>query len=313
MTISLAGPDRTFAAAGAVLIYAVIIGYIDNHVRLIAEGTGLWQFQAMRSVMAVAIMSLWLAMPMAKAVRVKHPARVFARALIMSAAIFTYFGSLGFLSVAQAAAGLFTAPIFVLLIGRFGFGHHLGPVQIIAAILGFAGVLLVLSPDLETFDLVSLVPILGGALYALANIATREWCREESAEALTYTYMILLGIIGTTGLVVLWLWGPEVPPGSDGFLLRGPEWPSVTVLFWTFVQAIGSLVALLFLVRAYQIAEANRVAVFEYMVLPFSAIWAWLIWHEATGLAAQFGMLLILVAGVAIIWSGGRAKATADT
>ncbi|HBU14498.1 MAG TPA: EamA/RhaT family transporter, partial [Gemmobacter sp.] len=52
---------------------------------------------------------------------------VVARSAIHGCAMLIYFGALAFLPVAQVAAGLFTAPIFVLLISRFAYGHHIGP------------------------------------------------------------------------------------------------------------------------------------------------------------------------------------------
>lgn len=295
------------AAAGAVLIYAVLIGYIDNYVRVIAEGTGLWQFQAMRSALVGLVVLGALALPIAQGLRMVDPPRVLARALVQSAAMFTYFGSLGFLSVAQAAAGLFTAPIFVLLIGRFAYGHRLGPWRIGAALAGFAGVLLVLSPDPSAITLATLVPVAGGALYALANIATREWCGQESAAVLVVSYMLVMGVLAALVLAGLWLVAPEAPPGAAGFLIRGPNWPAPPVLIWTAVQAIGSLIAVGLLVRAYQLAEASRVAVMEYVVLPFSALWSWVIWGETIGPVALAGMGLIVLSGLAMGWRGRAA------
>ena len=50
--------NRTLAAAGAVLVYAIVIGFTDNFVRVIARDAGLWQFHAFRSVMALALLAL---------------------------------------------------------------------------------------------------------------------------------------------------------------------------------------------------------------------------------------------------------------
>ncbi len=45
----------------------------------------------------------------------------------------------------------------------------------------------------------ALLPILAGALYAMGNIATREWCAEESAETLLAGFFGVLGVIGLIG------------------------------------------------------------------------------------------------------------------
>jgi hypothetical protein len=56
-------PNRTTAALGAVLIYAIVIAFTDNFVRVIAADGGLWQFHATRTAMAFALLAL-LARPL---------------------------------------------------------------------------------------------------------------------------------------------------------------------------------------------------------------------------------------------------------
>ena len=85
-----------------------------------------------------------------------------------------------------------------------------------------------------------------------------------------------------------------------GFILRGAVWPSDGFLFWTFVQAAGSLIAVGLMIRAYQIAEASRVAVFEYVILPASAFWGYVLWGEVLGPRAAAGIALIVAAGLVI-------------
>jgi hypothetical protein len=50
--------NRTLAAAAAVLGFAVIIGFTDNFVRVIASDAGLWQFHAVRTLMALALLAV---------------------------------------------------------------------------------------------------------------------------------------------------------------------------------------------------------------------------------------------------------------
>jgi drug/metabolite transporter (DMT)-like permease len=74
---------------------------------------------------------------------------VVGRSALHGAAMLIYFGCLAFLPVAQVAAGLFTAPIFVLVIARLVYGHALGPARIAAAAVGFLGVILALTPGTD--------------------------------------------------------------------------------------------------------------------------------------------------------------------
>ena len=292
--------NRTLAAFGAVLIYASVIAYTDNYVRVIARDAGLWQFHATRTAIAFAILAL-VALPLSLKLWPKRPRAVLARSAIHGAAMVIYFGALAFLPVAQVAAGLFTAPIFVLLIQRFAYGRPILGLQILAVVVGFVGVVLVLGPEaLSGATFAALLPVISGALYAMGNIATREWCEGETPETIVAGFFGMLGVIGLVGMAVLWAFPMEVPVGPEGFLQRGPVWPTGEFMWWTFVQAAGSLLGVGMIVKAYQIAEASRVSVFEYVILPASAAWGFFLWGETLTWIAVAGMALIVLAGVLI-------------
>jgi drug/metabolite transporter (DMT)-like permease len=110
----------------------------------------------------------------------------------------------------------------------------------------------------------------------------------------------MLGVMGLVGMLVLWAFPVAVPEGAAGFIQRGAVWPSQTFLWWTFVQAAGSLLGVGMVVKAYQMAEASRVSVFEYIILPASAGWGFLLWGESLTPVAVAGMALIALAGVLI-------------
>ncbi len=297
-------PNRTLAAAAAVLGYATLIGYTDNYVRVVAAEGGLWQFHFIRTLMAAAVFFA-VAPILGLDLRPKNLRAVAGRSALHGGAMLIYFGCLAFLPVAQVAAGLFTAPIFVLLIARFVYGHALGPARIVAAAVGFLGVVLALTPGTEQpLGWASVAPVAAGALYALGNLATREWCAGESAATMTLGFFVALGVAGALGVVVLAIFPLPVPAGTDGFVLRGWVSPSATFLWWTAVQAVGSMIAVGMVVRAYQLAEASRVAIFEYVILPIAAIWGWLLWGETLGWMAALGMAMIVAAGSAIALRG---------
>jgi len=299
----MTSPDRTLAAAGLTLVYAMIIGFTDNYVQVIAAEAGLWQFHLTRTCMAMALLAS-VAIPLRLRLRPVRWQGVAGRSAIHGLAMVIYFGALAFLPVALAAAGLFTAPIFVLLISRFAYGRAIGFWQVVAVLIGFAGVVLVLGPEvLDGASLAAVLPVLAGAMYAMGNIATREWCGQESAETLLAGFFMALGVIGAVGIVVLALAPWQVPQGAAGFLQRGWVWPSGTFLFWTFVQAAGSLLGVGMMIRAYQITTAARASVLEYTILPASAFWSFMLWGQTLGWVAWAGMALIAGAGTMIALS----------
>jgi drug/metabolite transporter (DMT)-like permease len=293
--------------------FAVIIGFTANFVRVIAAEAGLWQFHVIRTVMVIGILAV-VARPLGLRLRPKRWRPVVARSALHGIALMIYFGSLAFLPVAQVAAGLFTAPIFVLLISRFVYGHHIGTVRVLAVALGFLGVGFVLGREaIAGLSLPALMPILAGAFYAMGNIATREWCAEETTETLTLGFFAAMGLLGALGLVVLTIAPLQVPEGTAGFLVRGWVWPSPTFYWWTFVQAAGSRKGVGVGMGGDQIAAGSRVSVFEYLNLPMAAFWGWVLWGENLGVVAALGMVLITFAGAMIALRAHQALSPAPT
>lgn len=299
--------DRVLLAAGLILGYAVIIGFTDNYVKVIAAEAGLWQFHATRSAMAAVLLAV-AAPIMGLRLRPLRWRGVAGRSLLHGLAMLIYFGALAFLPVAIVAAGLFTAPIFVLLISRLVYGQAISGLQVAAVAAGFAGVILVLGPEaMEGASLAALLPVLAGAMYAMGNVATRAWCAGESAETLLAGFFVVLGLLGVVGMIALSIYPLPAPEGTNGFLQRGPVWPSGTFLFWTFVQAAGSMVAIALMIRAYQITEAARASVMEYVILPAAAFWGWALWGQTLQQQAVLGMGMIVAAGILILRQGRRA------
>ncbi|CUH26750.1 carboxylate/amino acid/amine transporter [Jannaschia seosinensis] len=290
--------NRPLLAAAFILAGTAIVSFVDQFIRVIAEQSSLWTFHALRSAMILAVAGAWLAVT-GDRVAVHRWRAVIARSIILSTALIIYFGALGFLSVAEAAAGLFTAPIWVLILSVGLFRLRIGPVRVAAVLMGFAGVLLVLSPDADGLNLWVFAPVLGGAFYALGAIATREWCGPETALALVLGSFAALGLWGLGGIAVLSLFD-----GGAGFLGQGWITPTAEVLFWCVVQAIGSLVAVFFLTRGYQSADASIVSVFEYAVLAFSALFGWLVWGDLLPPLGLLGLALIAAAGSLIVLRG---------
>ena len=85
--------DRTLAAAGLILVYAMVIGFTDNYVQVIAENAGLWQFHFTRTVMAMALL-IPVAMVMGLRLRPVRLRAVVARSAIHGCAMVIYFGAL---------------------------------------------------------------------------------------------------------------------------------------------------------------------------------------------------------------------------
>ncbi|UWR13146.1 DMT family transporter [Sulfitobacter mediterraneus] len=269
------------------------LGLTDNFVPHISERGSLWQFHLVRSVMAFVVLGAVVAFGFGS-LRTKRPVAVLGRSLFQAGAMLIYFGCLSVLPIGVVVAGLFTSPLFVVLISILFQGKSVGLFRWTAVVIGFVGALMVIRPDPSALDPISFLPIVAGLLYAIGAVATRAWCEGESTLTLTAGFFGMLGVFGLIGVFVV---SGEAPAGHDGFVLRSWGPLDAEMLFWFAVQAVGSLIGIGLIFRGYLLGEASHVAVFEYSLLVFASFWAWVLWDQTVPVLGLFGMVLIALAG----------------
>ncbi|EPX81058.1 DMT family transporter [Litoreibacter arenae] len=280
------------------------LAFIDNFVPVIARDIGLWQFHAARSAMILAGL-LPLAVLMGWRLRPRSWRAVAWRSFCIASAMMLYFGATATMPVSQVAAGLLSSPIFVVLISWGFYGAEIGKWRWLAVTLGFAGVLLVLRPSGDTLSVLNVVPLFAGLLYALGAVATRRYCADENEAVLVAGFFGTSGLFGVVGLLVLA--GTVTDPAIDGFFGTGLQTWTSDALFWTFWQAVVSVIGIGSLFRAYLLAEASHVAVFEYAFIVAAAFWGYMLWGQVPDAFALLGMAFIIAAGVVIIKRSGAA------
>lgn len=307
------GSQATYplAAVGFMLTAMIMIGFIDNFIGGMAAHIGLWQFLFMRAClsMPLILVAAWLG---AGSLRAVSLGRVVLRSGLIAGGMALYFGALAFMSIGEALAGLFTSPIFILLISIFFLKVRIGIWRVLAVVTGFAGVVMVLQPGGSGFSALMLMPVAGGLLYGLGNLVTRYLCVGESTMVMLTWIFVLQGVLGAAGLGVLAVAGPEVAaPGAEGFLTRGWVWPPDAAVWPVMaMQVLVSLVALFCLTRAYQLGEASYVAVFEYSIMVFGPGFGFLLFAETLGPVQLIGVVMIIAAGAIIALRSKRDAAS---
>ena len=287
------------AAALTMLAAMLVIGCIDNFISLIARDAGLWQFQILRSAMGLPLIILasFLGFGTLWALRLWAVA---LRSFFVAFAMLFYFGSLAFMPLAQALAGLFTSPIFILLITAFILREPVGPARIWAVFIGFIGILLVLDSDWSTLSWISFLPVVGGLFYAMGAVATRQLCEGESTLSMLAMLFLIQAIIGALALAVLGQFEFTVPEGAAGFIQRGWVWPVTAALPFILLQAVGSVLGVGLIIRAYQIGTASYVAIYEYSVFISGPFFAWMLFGQTVTALQTGGIFLIAAAGIVI-------------
>lgn len=287
---------RPWAAASSMLGAMLIIGFIDNVIPLISREIGLWQFLLVRASISVPLIAC-AGLLLGSRLRPLNWGAVGLRSLWVTMAMLVYFGALAVIPIQEALAGLFTSPVFVLLLTVFLYGERVGPWRVLAVIIGFGGVLVVLGPAGGGRDWASLVPALAGLFYALGALATRRSCAAES------TLTMLIGVMGCQAVVAVLALaglGAGLIPTGDGFLSRGWVWPLDGVIWLIVLQAVGSALGVGLIIRAYQLGDTTKVAIYEYSVFVFGPVFAWMLFQQGVMLQQAVGITLIAAAGILI-------------
>ena len=147
------------------------------------------------------------------------------------------------------------------------------------------------------------MPALAGAFYAAGAVMTRRLCADETTTAMLMNMFVTLGVFGMCGVVVM-----SLTVNGSSFFTMGWQPMSEQFLWLTLMQAVGSLNGVACIVRAYQIAEASYVAVFEYVFLIFAVFWGYVLWGDLPSLTGFFGIMLIVGAGTVIVLRSRSAK-----
>ena len=290
------------SSRGALLLVTGIsvFGFTDNLTLGVSDTVGVGQFHFSRSIIAVVFVFL-LSRLFRLSVVPKNLKAVAVRTIFIVLSMLLYFSVLPMMPIAEAGAGLFTSPVFVLLFSIVIFRERVGWRRILAVAVGSAGVLLVLKPGAEGFSVYHLLPVLAGASYAIGSICTWRYCRDESPLALLMCFLIAIGGAGWiyTSLLTAFPAG-QAQLAEAPFLFRG--WQDVDARYWVWMVfiALGASVALSMMTRAYQLTQTSYATIYEYAYLLSAGLFSWIFWGIIPGLMSFFGIALIITAAVVI-------------
>ena len=229
------------------------------------------------------------------------------RAVMVFASNMTYFAALAVLPLPDATALFFIAPIMITVLSISILGERVGPRRWGAVIVGFCGTLIMVRAQGSTRGDVSiwiyLLPILAAFFYATMQVLTRKLAKTKASAMAFYIQITFVLFCGSSGLIVgNGQFADGVQHPSLVFLLRAWIVPSAADMSYFVLIGILATGVGYCLSQAYRSAPAATVAPFEYVLLPMSIMWGWVIFADWPGLPVWFGSAIIIAAGLYVIW-----------
>lgn len=241
------------------------------------------------------VVFLWLRGEFPGGLRTARPWGHVLRSGLGAAAMFTSFAAIARLPLAEATLLGYLGPLILVLLAAAVLGERITPQRALGVALGFAGVVVLTLPELGNgpIDAARATGLgLGVAtafLTAGAYTQVRRLSATESPGAIAFYFVLVASAASLLTLPAGWV----VPAPGDLALLVA--------------AGLCGGAAHIAMTLSFKLAEASRLATFEYLTLLWAGLIDLVLWQTAFGPA--FWLALPLLLGGAAVAAGERAKA----
>lgn len=201
------------------------------------------------------------------------------RAIAGVSSMYCFFYIIANMPMAEASLIKLSIPFFLPIIAFLWLKDAITATNIIVILLGFIGVITILMPGSEQFQILTLVGLGGALLAAIAKVTIRRMGSTEPSSRIVFYFGTLATLVSSVPLIL----NPELPHPNDWcwFILMG--------LFGTLGQ--------LSMTYAYKTVNPGKIGPYNYASLVYASLLGWLFWDELLTITTLIGSLLIITAG----------------
>ena len=291
---------RSFAAwpvAVRGMVWMVCGGLLFSMLNTIARQLTLhldvYQSQFLRYLFGLLVILPWVFRDGWRTYMPVNMAGQFWRGGVHTVGLILWFTALPQIPLADMTAIGFTGPIFIMIGAAWFLGEPMRKDRWIAAIVGFAGVLVVVLPKMSGdggwFNLVMLA---SSPVFAASFLITKALTRYEKP-----------------GVIVLW---QALTVSVLSLPMALPHWQMPTPLQWLGFAATGVLGTLAHycLTRAFALADISATQSLRFLDLVWASVLGWLVFGDVPSQSTWLGAFVILWATVWIARRESRRKIT---
>jgi drug/metabolite transporter (DMT)-like permease len=204
-----------------------------------------------------------------------------------------WFWAITLIPLAQVFALEFTSPIWVILLSPLFLGERLTRRKMLAAALGFAGIIIVARPDFTALEPGVLAAAGAAVFFAATNLMTKALTRGEPIVSILFWLTLMQACFGTAAML------------ADGNVTL----PSAATLPWLALIGVAGITAHLCLTTALSLAPASTVVPVDFARLPIIAAVGAVFYAEPVEPSLFLGAALIFLG----IWLNLRQRGAAAT
>jgi drug/metabolite transporter (DMT)-like permease len=265
-----------------------------------STGMAFWQYLIATIIALPLIARIGL-----KNLRTRHPALHEIRALVSALGVHVFvYGFAAGVPIWQMVTLLATGPLFIILGSTLFLRERASPARLAAALVAFAGAIIVSGTGAEGFSPLTLVPIAAAALWAVTDVLTKYLSREESAETLTVSLLVLITPNHLLILLLATVWSSLLPSLTPAGLATGFPFalPSGNGLWILLLLGVLTALAQYLLAAAYKRADATYLQPFGDLKVPLTAVLGWVLLNQVPSAWFWLGAALILAASIFIYY-----------
>ena len=225
--------------------------------------------------------------------RIREIARgwVAVRAVVDAIATVLFLVSLFHLPLANATAINMVSPLFISVLAAVVLGERLGPPRWMAIGVGFLGVLLIIQPRTEGFNVYALVCLLSTVLLSVRDLVIRRVHAGMPS--------ILITLSNTVAVMLL---------AGALSLFEGWRPFSAFELGLLAVAAVFLSTAYYLIVISTRRGDLSLIAPFRYTALLFATAVGFVVWGDAPNALAWCGIALVIASGIYVLRASRRAR-----
>ena len=295
---------KNLVKAVAILsIGKILFAFQDVIIKEMSGDYAVHQIVSIRGLAAIPVLLLLLYFTIGFGSLRSHRATLhLIRGALMFFAFLAFYIALAEISLTLATALFFTAPFFITLLSIPLLDEQVGLKRFVGILVGFAGVLIILRPDTERFNLTALLPIVAAFFYACCQLMVRFYKMTAPPSIMSLYASVSFLVLGCLfGLILSGMTPDTDAPSTSVFLLRQWTVPTPGDLMLLLLTGISSSIGFMASSKAYQLEQASSVAPFEYVMIIWVTVLSYLFWGEIPDLQTSIGLVLIIGSGVYVI------------